>query len=368
VRRLALAGLLLLLAVPSAGATTPRILASMDWWPVPSPNGRYVAFTRVYANSMELELLDLKTKRVRRIGESASQLTPTWSSTNRQVAYASGGSIYIVDVNDRRRQRYPVPQKSFAPAWRPRAQLAYLTTHGAQNTDLWFAGQLWAKNVIGRPAWSSGGRQIAFQRDDGIYVATGPGVETKVASAANPGPPAWSHDGTKLLYTQGKAVYEIELSGQGTAVRTVAHGLAGLGTPSFSSDDTTILIPYAGGVAFVNGQTGGQVIGARGPGAAYLGPGKTIVASRSVTGCPGHTGLGTFPGSQLTGTCVIKGTPKADVIEGTPSWGDVIDAGAGNDRIHANDGHTDRIYCGPGRDAVWADRTDWLSGCEIVHR
>jgi hypothetical protein len=55
------------------------------------------------------------------------------------------------------------------------------------------------------------------------------------------------------------------------------------------------------------------------------------------------------------------------VIEGTSSWGDIILAGAGNDSVHANDGHTDRVDCGPGRDTVWADRSDRLTGCEIVY-
>ena len=56
------------------------------------------------------------------------------------------------------------------------------------------------------------------------------------------------------------------------------------------------------------------------------------------------------------------------MIEGTPREGDVISAGAGNDAVHANDGHTDRVDCGPGRDVVWADRTDRLTRCEVVHR
>jgi hypothetical protein len=65
---------------------------------------------------------------------------------------------------------------------------------------------------------------------------------------------------------------------------------------------------------------------------------------------------------------VIAGTAGGDVIEGTQREGDVIRGGAGDDRIHAGDRHTDRIACGPGRDTVWADRLDRLTGCETVHR
>jgi hypothetical protein len=81
-----------------------------------------------------------------------------------------------------------------------------------------------------------------------------------------------------------------------------------------------------------------------------------------------QTGLTGGPLRTLTGSCLITGTARADVIEGTPLGGDAIQGLAGNDRIHANDGHTDRVNCGAGRDTVWADRTDKLTGCEIVHR
>ena len=47
----------------------------------------------------------------------------------------------------------------------------------------------------------------------------------------------------------------------------------------------------------------------------------------------------------LTGTCTIPGTSAADVIEGTSGPGDVIAAGAGIDKVHANDRHADRIDC-----------------------
>jgi hypothetical protein len=56
------------------------------------------------------------------------------------------------------------------------------------------------------------------------------------------------------------------------------------------------------------------------------------------------------------------------VIYGTGHGGDVISAGAGADRVHARNGKRDTISCGPGRDVVWADRSDRLTGCEVVYR
>jgi hypothetical protein len=84
--------------------------------------------------------------------------------------------------------------------------------------------------------------------------------------------------------------------------------------------------------------------------------------------CPGHAAIRLYESRQLAGSCAIAGTPLADRIEGTNGAGDVVTAGAGNDTIRVQDHHTDRVNCGPGRDTVFADRTDRLTGCEIVHR
>jgi hypothetical protein len=370
VKRLVLLGALFLFAVP-ASATTSRILAPMDWWPVWSPNAAYVAFTRVYPNQQQLKVLTLRTGKVTQIGTSASQLNPTWSQNGTQLAYSSGGVVYTVDANGTHKLRYlPAPAKSFAPAWRPRSSdLAYLTTKGATNTDLWVAGTLWARNVIGVPSWDATGDQIAFQRDDGIYVSTGPLKESRRVSVANPGPPVWSHDGGAIAYAANGQLYT---TANPKPVARLPRGLRATGTPQWSYDDKYISVPTNQGGWVVQG-AGGKKIGVSGPGIAWSPRTNFLIGTGPRKLCPGHaalqeTGLGGGVVKTLTGSCLVVGTPKADVIEGTPLWGDVIVAGAGNDRVHANDGHTDRVNCGPGRDTVWADRTDRLTGCEIVHR
>ena len=374
VKKLFIVAVFLVLAVP-ASATTTRILAPMDWWPVWSPNGARIAFTRVYPNHMELYTVAIVGGRVTRIASNGYQLAPTWSSSGAQLAYAVGGVLWIANGDGTGKHRYVAPARAFVPAWRPgTTQLAYLTTHGSTNTDLWVAGQLWAKNAIGVPAWSPNGQELAFQRDDGIYVATGPHAERRLVSIANPGPPVWSHDGLHIAYAVKSVAFVVPADGAGPPVG-VANALGGIRTPSWSPDDTRLLLPFDRGVTTVRSAGGdGQgafVNGVSGPGAVYAPTSTAVAASGARPGCPGHTGIAEVVGGSarlLTGSCLIVGTPKADVIEGTPLWGDVIEAGAGNDQVHANDGHTDRVNCGPGRDTVWADRTDRLTGCEIVHR
>lgn len=63
----------------------------------------------------------------------------------------------------------------------------------------------------------------------------------------------------------------------------------------------------------------------------------------------------------------IHGTGRGELIVGTQKT-DRLTAGAGNDLVQAAFGGVDRVDCGPGRDVVWADRSDRLAHCEVVHR
>lgn len=62
----------------------------------------------------------------------------------------------------------------------------------------------------------------------------------------------------------------------------------------------------------------------------------------------------------------LDGGPGSDSLDGGPGPDHIV-GGGGNDFIQANDGATDRVSCGPGRDQVVADLRDHVaSDCEDV--
>ena len=348
------------------------ILAPQDWWPVYSPDGTDIAFTRVDGRTMTLEVVDLATKHTVRIAANEGQLGPSWSSDGR-LAFSLGAKIYTANADGSGRTRVTSRGKAYAPAWRPHStDIAYLTTVGATNTDLWVSGVLWARDAIGTPVWSPDGSQLAFERDDGIYVATGPNAERKVVSVPNPRKPSWSPDGVRLAYVAARRIWIAPTDGSASPqALTSTFGL--VTDPSWSREGDAVAYEARGAVeiTYLDGHTA-RLIASDDAGAAFSPVSDTLVFTGGRPGCPGHVVLRVYYDNAfngpVTGSCEIDGTPRGDVIRGTGLGGDVIVAGAGNDSIHARNGHRDTILCGPGRDTVYADQGDALRGCEIVHR
>jgi len=346
---------LLITALP-ASASTARILAYEDAWPTWSPDGRTIAFTRIHApgNRMELYVVDTRTNRVTKLAQNSFQLQPSWSPDGTTLAYQAGGAVYVTDLHGVKRR----VGAGGAPAYGD-------VIARTRNTQLLVGGTVWADHVIGRPAWSPDRTTLAFRRDGGIYTTDGPGEDRLLVGAANPGDPVWSPDGAQLAFTIRDEVW---VASRGLVpAHAIASSRTDASTPNWSPDGGSVVYTWRGGVTqtYLSGRSV-RLHNAAGLGAAFSPQSDVVAWAGPRPTCPGHVSIRIQ--APITGTCEVQGTARADVIEGTPLWGDVILGLAGNDQIHANDRHTDRVNCGPGRDTVWADRSDRVSGCEVIHR
>src|SRR4051795_3295917 len=200
-KRLLLVGALLLVAVPASAARLP-VLASHDWWPVYSPNGKWIAFTNVngQGRAFTLQVASATTHRVTKLAQSRSQLLPSWSPDSTEIAYQSGGSVWTVGVDGTGRRRLhagPPPawgrgwavgvdgpgrrrlHAGLAPAWSATGTIAYVLG-GALRVGT----ETVASELIGQPAWSPDGRELAFARSGGVNVVSLDGQERNLATTA----------------------------------------------------------------------------------------------------------------------------------------------------------------------------------------
>jgi hypothetical protein len=233
---------------------------------------------------------------------------------------------------------------------------------------------LWANGAIGKPSWSTDGTRIAYARETGIFVATAPQTAVQIApTTTEPGSPVFSPDGTKLAYVENRIVFVGPADGSSPPVAISKRFTDALSPLGWTADGKAVTTTDRLGLFIVSldGTLAREANGG-GVGVSASPKSRALAYSGSLgANCPAHIGIDLQTATlteAISGTCSIGGTTGADVIDGTPREGDVIVARAGNDQIHVNDGHTDRVLCGPGRDTVWADRNDRLSGCEIVHR
>lgn len=367
-RRLLVLALLVLFALPASAAKLP-ILAPHDWWPVYSPDSRYVAFTEVNGQGriFTLKVVDTETKRVRTLAQASSQLFPSWSADSQTIAYQSAGHIWSVGVDgSNRRELY---EGSF-PAWSPQgAKLAYIDRGAMYIDGVKFADD----SIIGMPIWAPDGNSMVYARTDGIYLLSA-GAEWEVTGTLNEvRRVVWSPDGTQLAYAMGSYVYVVAAQG-GAKPKRIAGPFADIGPLAWGPTSDVLAYTVRGGVELSTNEPTWhtqKIAKSAGVGTSFA-PASPhsdlLVYSGPNLQCAGHDAIRLYESRQLAGSCAIAGTPGADTILGTSQGGDRIAAGAGNDTIRARNGRKDLVSCGAGRDTVWADRSDRLSGCEIVHR
>jgi Tol biopolymer transport system component len=237
--------------------------ADADW----SPDGSRIAFTASREGNCDIYVVDVDgTDLINLTGTQADEMHPSWSPDGSQIVFVSDEQLHLIDVASGQRGQltesdniHGFPdwspdgeQISFsggkgspgpgvvhnlylvsavsgdetrltdastqltAPQWSPDGTQIIYFDHGTDPLSIWIVNSdgSGATKVTagGHSSWSPDGGQIAFDRDVGpgdvdIFVID---LETRqerlvVDGTAYDTLPAWSPDGTKVVFASGTA-------------------------------------------------------------------------------------------------------------------------------------------------------------------
>ena len=203
-------------------------LTNNDVWdadPAPSPNGTKIAYVSDLGNdNSEIHVMNAD-------GSGKVQLTdtrdwetgPAWSPDGSQIVFSVLQDLEISEIR----------------------------TMKADGSDLTALAKatVSSEGYLLSPAWSPLGTYIAYVREgfhqsecqgcSAIFVMNADGSNpTQVSHNTTGNDPAWSPDGTKILYTSGSGIYSIPLDGSGEMKLAGTEG--GDSHPSWSPDGKTI--------------------------------------------------------------------------------------------------------------------------------
>jgi hypothetical protein len=194
--------------------------------PAWSPNGSSLAFEWLECDyyysygcdKQGLAALNTETAIFVRLTRDATDSDPAWRPTDGAViAFGRGGMLYLIDAavqhgNAIQLVTSQTARKASQPSWSPdAAKIAFacemdngwsdICAIGADGTG--FVRLTNDSSTDANPEWSPDGKQIAFSTSDGasgsqiaLINSTG-GAITRLTAGKNP---AWSRDGTRILF------------------------------------------------------------------------------------------------------------------------------------------------------------------------
>lgn len=314
------------------------------------PSGIYVAETRNTGNVVEVS-------RVRRISRFYTEWGVEWSPDGTSVAFTREAErrfctdLYTMRIDGSHQRRLTAtPACEQHPAWSPDG-LEIAFEHEDEVTTKIVVADLRGRNrrMLGEgtfPAWSPGGRSLAFLTTVGIAILdrqTGALEQTLMPESPYDeleNGLTWSPDGERLAFGfhDPEETFPlthlalIDAEGAGAERLTVSDTF-----PDSEPDWQPICTLY--------GTNGDDVL----------------------TGTPGDDLICGLRGDDRiragAGNDTILGGDGNDSIHGG-GGSDLLFGAAGNDRVYALDGLPDVANGGPGRDRFWGDQVDTVSEVE----
>ena len=198
---------------------------------------------------------------------------PAWSPDGAQLAIVSGNAaapqVFVVNADGSGlAQLTDLPGQAVGPAWSPDGEaIAFVATDGAAGMPPQAGGVYTVKpdgsgltrladivpDWLLAPAWSPDGTRLLFTAmegggADGLYLvnADGSGLTNLTGSGGQGADPTWAPDGSRIAYSTYDDSALTVIAADGSGKTRLAEGATGVLTPEWSPDGTRIVFVNLG--------------------------------------------------------------------------------------------------------------------------
>src|SRR4051794_1861075 len=194
--------------------------------PAYAPDGKRFA----YASDGTIVVVDRNGSRRLALGRPAGE--PAWSADGRTLAFTSAGDVYSVPVAGGRARRLTRDGTDSSPVWAPRGgRLAFVHAGSLVTVHPDGSGRTVISTRVLQADWSPDARRLVAVRRVGeraeLWVLDAGGRNARrLTSGADDLAARWSPDGTRIAFVRGGDVWTVAVDGTG-ARRVTASGDVG---------------------------------------------------------------------------------------------------------------------------------------------